>query len=86
MYVNVVCWGEEGGNEQNSGFKLICLKIAVKIFGFQAICQALAINVALESEDSLEAEFLSSQGTSVFLFRFSTDWRDPTHTNLDYFI
>lgn len=58
MYAHVVCWREEGGNEQNP---IIYLKIIVKIFGFQTICPALAINVALESEDSLEHNF--------FLFR-----------------
>lgn len=99
MYLVVVCesvsssmcasccmMGGGGGNEQSSGFKFIFLEIIVKIFGFQTVCPALAIHIALESEDSLEAEFLFSQGTSVFLLRFSTGWREPAHINMDYFL
>lgn len=78
--------GGGGGNEQSSGFKLIFLEIIVKIFGFQTIRLALAIHIALESEESLEAEFLFSRGTLVFLLRFSTGWRGSAHVNVDYFI
>lgn len=44
-----VCWGEEedeGGNEQSSEFKLIFLKIIVKIYGLQIIFLTLANDVA----------------------------------------
>lgn len=38
--------GEEGSNEQTSGFKLIFLKIIVKSYGLQTTCLALVDDVA----------------------------------------